>query len=144
MSFLDSVLKVFVGDKSKQDVKAISPLVDEIKTFESAIEALSHDELRGKTFEFKAKIAEATKDINEQIANLLEEAENTESSGEGLLADAAPAVEEAPQEEAAIDHRIPDEQPSVEQVTVSENDEEVEFERPEWYPEKFWNETEEQ
>ncbi|WP_298237018.1 preprotein translocase subunit SecA [uncultured Algibacter sp.] len=78
MSFLDSVLKVFVGDKSKQDVKAISPLVAEIKTFESAIEALSHDELRGKTFEFKAKIAEATKDINEKITNLLEEAENTE------------------------------------------------------------------
>jgi hypothetical protein len=71
-----------------------------------------------------------------------EEAENTESSGEGLLAGAAPAVEEAPQEEAAIDHRVPDDQPSVEQVTVAENDEEVEFERPDWYPEKFWNDDE--
>ncbi|MFS4483029.1 preprotein translocase subunit SecA [Hyunsoonleella sp. 2307UL5-6] len=78
MGFLDSVLKVFVGDKSKQDVKAISPLVDEIKTFESALERLSHDELRGKTVEFKAKIAEARKAIDTQMANLLEEAENTE------------------------------------------------------------------
>ncbi len=78
MSFLNSVLKVFVGDKSKQDVKTITPIVDKIKTFESAIEALSHDELRGKTVEFKAKIADATKAINEQISNLLEEAENTE------------------------------------------------------------------
>ncbi|MCL4112425.1 UNVERIFIED_CONTAM: hypothetical protein GTU68_046951 [Idotea baltica] len=59
MSFLNSVLKVFVGDKSKQDVKAISPLVDKIKTFETAIEALSHDELRAKTADFKSKIAEA-------------------------------------------------------------------------------------
>ncbi len=78
MGFLDSVLKVFVGDKSKQDVKAITPLVDEIKTFESALEALSHDELRGKTAEFKAKIAEARKAIDEQMSTLLEEAENTE------------------------------------------------------------------
>ncbi|GAA3614160.1 preprotein translocase subunit SecA [Flavivirga amylovorans] len=78
MSFLNSVLKVFVGDKSKQDVKAIYPIVNQVKTFEAALEALSHDELRDKTVEFKEKIAEATKSINEQMANLLEEAENTE------------------------------------------------------------------
>ncbi|PKQ46697.1 preprotein translocase subunit SecA [Confluentibacter flavum] len=78
MSFLNAVLKAFVGDKSKQDVKAITPLVDKIKTFEKAMEALSHDELRAKTAEFKAKIADANKDNNEQIAKLLVEAENTE------------------------------------------------------------------
>ncbi|WP_242091638.1 preprotein translocase subunit SecA [Aestuariivivens sediminicola] len=78
MSFLNSVIKVFVGDKSKQDVKALMPLVEKIKTFESALEALSHDELRAKTVEFKAIIAEANKAINEQIKALLEEAENTE------------------------------------------------------------------
>ena len=78
MSFLDSLLKVFVGDKSKQDVKAISPLVNKIKTFETALEALSHDELRAKTAEFKAKIAEANADIDKQIADLLETAQNTE------------------------------------------------------------------
>ncbi|MFD2727385.1 preprotein translocase subunit SecA [Hyunsoonleella rubra] len=78
MGLLDSVLKVFVGDKSKQDVKAITPIVDQIKTFESGLEALSHDELRGKTAEFKAKIAEATKEISDRIASLTEEAENTE------------------------------------------------------------------
>ena len=78
MSFLNSVLKVFVGDKSKQDIKAISPLVDKIKTFEAALEALTHDELRAKTAFFKTTIAEATKDLDDQIAKLLEEAENTE------------------------------------------------------------------
>ena len=78
MSFLNSVLKVFVGDKSKQDVKALSPFVDKIKTFESALEALSHDELRAKTAEFKAKIADANATINEQISNLTQEAETTE------------------------------------------------------------------
>ena len=78
MSFLNSVLKVFVGDKAKQDVKALSPLVDKIKTFESALEALSHDELRAKTAEFKAKIADSIASINEQITNLTQEAETTE------------------------------------------------------------------
>ena len=78
MSFLNSVLKVFVGDKSKQDVKAITPLVNKIKTFEAALEALSHDELRAKTLEFKAAIAEANKSINEKIETLLTEAEATD------------------------------------------------------------------
>ncbi len=78
MNFLNSVLKMFVGDKSKQDVKAITPIVDKIKSFEAALEALSHDQLRAKTAEFKAKIAEANKAIDEQIAQLLQQAENTE------------------------------------------------------------------
>jgi len=78
MSFLNSVLKVFVGDKSKQDVKALMPIVNQIKTFESALEALSHDELRAKTTFFKNTIAEANKDIDDQIAKLLEEADATE------------------------------------------------------------------
>ena len=78
MSFLNSVLKIFVGDKAKQDVKAASPLVNKIKSFESAIEALSHDELRAKTAEFKAKIAEANADVDKQIIDLKQEAETTE------------------------------------------------------------------
>ena len=78
MSFLNSVLKVFVGDKSKQDVKSITPIVNQIKTFESALEQLSHDELRAKTQSFKAKIAEARQPYQEQIDKLTKEAENTE------------------------------------------------------------------
>ena len=67
MNFLNSILKVFVGDKSKQDVKAIMPIVEKIKSFESALEALSHDQLRAKTAEFKAKIAEARQPFYSQI-----------------------------------------------------------------------------
>ena len=78
MNFLNSVLKVFVGDKSKQDIKAISPLMEKIKAFEPELETLSHDALRAKTAYFKSKIAEATKPSDEHIAKLLEEAENTE------------------------------------------------------------------
>jgi len=78
MSFLNSVLKVFVGDKAKQDVKALSPIVEQVKAFEGALEQLSHDELRAKTASFKAKIAEARKPLQDNIDQLLKDAENTE------------------------------------------------------------------
>ncbi|GAB5564450.1 MAG: preprotein translocase subunit SecA [Winogradskyella sp.] len=82
MGILDKVLKVFVGDKSKQDVSAIQPIVNKIKTFEQVLEALSHDELRAKTLEFKEKIAEARKPLLEKQNELLAKAEVTEDIDE--------------------------------------------------------------
>ena len=73
MSFINSVLKAFVGDKSQKDVKGLQPMVDQIKSFEKALESLSHDQLRNKTLEFKAKIKEDRKDLDNQIAQLEEE-----------------------------------------------------------------------
>ncbi len=73
MSFLNSVLKAFVGDKSQKDVKQLQPIVDEIRSFEAALEGLSHDELRAKTGEFKAKIKEDRKSLDDQIEALKEE-----------------------------------------------------------------------
>ncbi|MEO2051401.1 MAG: preprotein translocase subunit SecA [Allomuricauda sp.] len=77
MSFINSVLKVFVGDKSEKDVKALQPLVKEIKSFEQQLEGLSHDELRQKTVAFKQRIADNCKEINEKIATLQEEVDNS-------------------------------------------------------------------
>ncbi|NRD20577.1 preprotein translocase subunit SecA [Winogradskyella eckloniae] len=82
MTFLDKVLKIFVGDKSQQDVSAIKPIVEKIKSFEKALEALSHDELRAKTAEFKAKIAEARQPLNTKKEDLLEKAQVTEDIDE--------------------------------------------------------------
>ncbi|MBU2929576.1 preprotein translocase subunit SecA [Winogradskyella psychrotolerans] len=82
MTFLDKVLKVFVGDKSKQDVSAIKPIVEKIKTFEKALEALSNDELRAKTAEFKAKIAEARQPLQTKKEDLLAKAQVTEDIDE--------------------------------------------------------------
>jgi preprotein translocase subunit SecA len=73
MSILNSVIKAFVGDKSKKDVKELQPLVDQIKSFEADLEGLSHDGLRQKTLDFKAQIAEACSDLNKQIQELQEE-----------------------------------------------------------------------
>jgi len=73
MSFLNSVLKIFVGDKSEKDVKAMQPLVDQIKSFENELEQISNDELRNKTLSFKAKIAEDISHLTDQIKALEEE-----------------------------------------------------------------------
>ncbi|WP_010228782.1 preprotein translocase subunit SecA [Gillisia marina] len=78
MSFLDSVLKVFVGDKSKKDVKEIQPIVEKIKALEKEFEALSLDELRGKTVAFRKQIADATEDVRKKIEVLNNEADASE------------------------------------------------------------------
>ncbi len=64
------ILKKLVGSKSKTDDKKYQPYVDKTKTFEAAIKALSNDELRAKTAEFKAQIQEEVKTLEEEIVTL--------------------------------------------------------------------------
>ena len=73
MSFLNSVLKAFVGDKSKKDVKELQPILNKIKSFETALEGLTIDEIRAKTTEFKARIIADCKDLNDKISELTEQ-----------------------------------------------------------------------
>ncbi|MGP1990664.1 preprotein translocase subunit SecA [Zobellia laminariae] len=73
MSFLNSILKVFVGDKSEKDVKELQPLVEQIRSFEKQLEGISHDELREKTKTFKLKIAEDISEFTKKISELEEE-----------------------------------------------------------------------
>ncbi|MBT2163417.1 preprotein translocase subunit SecA [Zobellia barbeyronii] len=73
MSFLNSILKVFVGDKSEKDVKELQPLVEQIRSFEKQLEGISHDELREKTKTFKLKIAEDISEFTKKIGELEEE-----------------------------------------------------------------------
>ena len=82
MTFLDKVLGVFLGDKSKQDVSELKPIVDKIKAFEKGLEALSHDELRAKTDEFRAIIADSRQPLNTKKEELLAKAEVTEDIDE--------------------------------------------------------------
>ena len=78
MSIINSILKAFVGDKSEKDVKAIQPLITKVKSFESALQALSHDELRDKTAQFKLKIQQARAEKDAKIASLKQDAEQTQ------------------------------------------------------------------
>jgi len=78
MSIINSILKAFVGDKSEKDVKAIQPLITKVKSFENALKALSHDELRAKTTEFKSKIQQARAEKDAKIVSLKQDAEQTQ------------------------------------------------------------------
>ena len=77
MDFINKLLKVFVGDKSKKDIKEIQPIVDQILSVESTVVNLSNDELRNKTISFKERIAAGIANINTEISELESEIEAT-------------------------------------------------------------------
>ena len=74
MSVLNSVIKLFVGDKQQKDLKILQPVVTDVNAFETAISILSHDALRAKTIEFKERIKTATKEYDTNIETLEKEA----------------------------------------------------------------------
>jgi preprotein translocase subunit SecA len=78
MSFINSIIKVFVGDKSQKDVKATQPYINKIKALEPVMAKLTHDELRAKTIEFKEKIKQARAKQDAEIEAKKTLAENTE------------------------------------------------------------------
>ena len=71
---------LFGGNKSEKDVKKISPLVGKINAFFEEYKSLSNDELRGKTIDFRARIKEYLKDIDNQIESQKAEAEKLDSA----------------------------------------------------------------
>lgn len=78
MSFINTILKAFVGDKSERDIKIIKPIIEKIKTYESTLAGLSNDELRAKTIYFKDKIKQSRADQDIKIASYREEIEKTQ------------------------------------------------------------------
>ncbi|MDE2753817.1 MAG: preprotein translocase subunit SecA, partial [Gemmatimonadota bacterium] len=60
-------MKRIVGSRYAREVKRLGPLVDEINGHYAALEALSEEELRAKTHEFKDRIAAKTQEILDEI-----------------------------------------------------------------------------
>ncbi|MBX2979943.1 MAG: preprotein translocase subunit SecA [Flavobacteriales bacterium] len=67
---LTKALKKVFGDKAQRDLKEVQPLVEATKTAFAALKDLSNDELRRRTSELKARIAERTKANDEHVAGL--------------------------------------------------------------------------
>ena len=78
MSLLNSVLKVFVGDKTKKDLSKILPIVDQINKHFVSYKDISNDELREKTQSFKNILSDQLKEAKKQIAAQKKELENIE------------------------------------------------------------------
>ncbi len=53
-----NLLNKFFGDEHKRTIKSLEPTIKKINDLEPAMEALSDDELRGKTQEFKKSLTE--------------------------------------------------------------------------------------
>jgi len=56
MSFINSLLNVFVGNKSKKDLKEVESIVKNILSHENELNLLNHNELRNKTKNLKNKL----------------------------------------------------------------------------------------
>ena len=77
MGLFDFATKLF-GNKYDKDLKEINPVIDQIKAAYPSIQALSNDELRQKTSEFKKQIQDAVATQRKTISDLKEKAENTD------------------------------------------------------------------
>ena len=72
---ITSGLKNLFGTKYDRDVATYQPIVEEINEIYAGLSKLSNDELRNKTLEFRARIAEYLSEIDEEIEQLNKEAE---------------------------------------------------------------------
>ncbi len=54
---LDTLLAKVVGTQNDRELKRLRPIVTEVNAFEPAIKALSDEQLRGKTAEFRQRVA---------------------------------------------------------------------------------------
>ena len=77
MSFLNNILKTFVGDKTKKDLSKITPLIAQINKHQKDFESLPHDALRQKTEDFKQQITSARSSFDTTIEQLKKEVKET-------------------------------------------------------------------
>ncbi|MBQ7572231.1 MAG: preprotein translocase subunit SecA, partial [Bacteroidaceae bacterium] len=77
MKFIDFLSSIF-GNKAQRDMKAIQPLVEQVKAVYPEIQALSNDELRARSQEIKNQVQQAPADLRRQIADLKAKIEETE------------------------------------------------------------------
>src|SRR4029453_16957996 len=66
---LETLMKTVFGSRHDRELKRVRPLVDEINRFSEQFQALSEDQLREKTGEFRARLAQG-----ESLDDLLPEA----------------------------------------------------------------------
>ena len=82
MSLINSILNVFVGNKSKKDLKEVEGVVQEILSFENDLSNLDHNQLRNKTNEFKEGIQSVKEPFNEQISKIKKKIDSSSSIDE--------------------------------------------------------------
>jgi len=77
MSILNSIIKTFVGDKTKKDLKKITPLVSKINDYQKNFESFSNDQLREKTTQFKSLLTQENQSFSKNVESLEKQVVNT-------------------------------------------------------------------
>ena len=88
------IAKVF-GTSNERAVKRLMPIVTQINAFESAIQVLSDEALRAKTTEFRQRIADALKGIEDTPENKDERIAAEKAALNDILPEAFAVVREA-------------------------------------------------
>src|SRR5437660_785162 len=57
---IQKFLAKVIGTQNERDLKRLRPIVDDVGAFEAAAKALSDDQLRAKTAEFRQRLSEGT------------------------------------------------------------------------------------
>jgi preprotein translocase subunit SecA len=70
-----NILQKILGTKSDRDLKELQPDLDKILAVEPDIQQLTDNQLRQKTAEFRQRLADATKEVNDSIAGMKEQIE---------------------------------------------------------------------
>ncbi|HUX97746.1 MAG TPA: preprotein translocase subunit SecA [Bacteroidales bacterium] len=78
MSFINSALGLFLGNKYERDLKEINPYVEKIHIEYQKLQAISNDDLRNLTFELKSEIKSEIESDENEIKSLREKAEAEE------------------------------------------------------------------
>ena len=73
-----NIFKKVFGTKYDRDVKEYSPVVDQINSYFESYSSLSNDELRQKTVEFRARIADHLAGIDKDISQIEQAARDEE------------------------------------------------------------------
>ena len=75
IDFINNLAKKFFGSKADKDIEEIQPYVEQINVFSRQLQNVSDDALRGKTAEFKQRIADFLSAERKQIEELNAKAE---------------------------------------------------------------------
>ena len=82
MSLINSLLNIFVGNKTKKDLKEVESIVKDILSYGEQMSLLSHNELRNKTIEFKNQISTVRESYDKIISELMTKINSSENINE--------------------------------------------------------------
>jgi preprotein translocase subunit SecA len=83
---IDKLLTMIFGSKHERDVKAMRPFVAQINALEPRVSALSDDELRGKTDEFRDRLKPAVQALDEAKKEVPRDENNVKAAQADLQA----------------------------------------------------------